>query len=141
MYNLPESRTIARFDFVLTWYAKDAGKAWLSSLNTWGWKQGVGLVYALAPGNPDNVESANRVLEAGEAAGVLRRGNVQLSATARATFNMRQGGYWSGNSDGVNRKASRAPKKLQPALMRETDYCWQLTELGEAFFRYLQART
>ena len=131
MQNLADSRAIARFDFVLTWYAKDAGKAWLSSLTTWGWKQGVGLVYALAPGDPDNVESANRVLEAGEAAGVLRRGNVDMDHSLRMAAGTRYGGATAGRG--------RRPSKL--VNPHPSDHAWQLTELGEAFFRYLQERT
>lgn len=139
--NQTDPRAAARFDFLLRFHAKDAGLAWLSSLTTWGWRQGIELAAAMAPGNPDNVAGADDVLKAAEAIGVLRRGNVQLSHTTAAFFNYRQGGYWSGNSDNVNRKASRAPKKLIPALMRETDYCWQLTELGEAYFKWLAAQT
>lgn len=124
----PGAREVARFDFVLTYYAKEPGKAWLRSLTTWGWAQGVGLVYAMAHQNPSNVSDADAVLEAAEAAGVLRRGNINLDHSKRAMAGLRYGGASLGS--GVQRR-----KKLDPRLAHPSDFAWQLTELGEEFFK------
>jgi hypothetical protein len=121
----PDARAIARFDFVLEHYAKAPGRAWLSGLTTWGWSKGIGLAHAIYYQNPMNVSDADDVLTAGEAAGALRRGNIDLDHTTRIAAGMRYGGPSVGAS-------KRRP--LDPRLAHPSDFAWQLTERGRAFF-------
>lgn len=136
--NQVDPRAAARFDFLLRFHAKEAGIAWLSSLTTWGWQQGAGLAIAMAPGCSDNVAMADDVLEAAERLGVVRKGNLQPTATQAAFYNYRQGGYFTGGEVGKSHSIRRAPKKMGH-LVRPTDHAWQLTELGEAYFKWLMA--
>lgn len=121
----PDARAIARFDFALTWKAREAGIAWLAGLTTWGWSKGIGLAHAIYYQNPTNVSDADDTLEAGEAAGALRRGNIDLDHTTRITAGMRYGGPSVG---------ARKSRPLDPRLAHPSDFAWQLTERGRAFF-------
>lgn len=112
------------FDFALTHYGGEAAAAWLASL-AHTYRNGDTLLEAFPRGARyyDSAD-ADRVLLAGERAGVLERGAVGFSAATGAVRGLEVG----------------ARRRMAAPIVYPYMHAWTLTPLGVAFFSWRRAR-
>lgn len=119
--NAPDPKLAADFDFALTHYGGEATAAWLASL-AHTYRNGDTLLDAFPRGQRVyDTSDADRVLLAGERAGVLERGKVGFGHSTAAF----RGGLELGGA-----RAGRVRDPL-PYM-----HAWTLTPLGVAFFSW-----
>lgn len=105
--------------FCLRFYGNAQARAWLTSL-AYTYRRGGDLIYLLE--GPDNVVSADRILEAGEREGLLERGKLDFDHNLRAFTALTLGGIKNGPMD---------PKHAAPRY-----FAWTLTEAGREHFTF-----